>query len=71
MVTELEVMDQGFGPTERYILRYHKSASPAEEALDMGIPDAEDCESWTGFHYKDNQISVLLLRQARPSNMAA
>jgi hypothetical protein len=62
MVTELEVMGPGFGPSHRYVLRYRKSASAAEVALDMSIPEPEDCESWTGFHYKDNQLSVLLLR---------
>ena len=71
MVTELEVMGQGFGPSHRYILRYHKSASAPEVALDMSIPDAQECESWTGFHYKDNQLSVLLLREGRPSGMVA
>jgi hypothetical protein len=70
MVTELEVMGQGFGPSHRYILRYHKSESGAEVALDMSIPEAEECESWTGFHYKDNQLSVLLLRQGRSSAAA-
>ena len=67
MVTELEVMGQGFGPTHRYILRYHKSASAPEVALDMSIPDGEDCDGWTGFQYKNNQMSVLLLRQGRSS----
>ena len=70
MVTELEVMGQGFGPSHRYILRFHKSGSAAEVALDMSIPEPEECESWTGFHYKDNQLSVLLLRQGRSSEVA-
>ncbi len=33
----------------------------------MSIPDGEDCEGWTGFQYKNNQMSVLLLRQGRSS----
>ena len=70
MVTELEVMGQGLGPSHRYILRYHKTASAEEVALDMSIPEAQECESWTGFHYKDNQLSVLLLRQGRSSAAA-
>jgi hypothetical protein len=69
MVTELEVMGQGFGPSHRYILRYHKSESAAEVALDMSIPEAQDCESWTGFHYKNNQLSVLMPLQSRSSGM--
>jgi hypothetical protein len=61
MVTELELIGQGFGAGERYILRYHKTPSNSADRLEMSIPDA--ASAWSGFRYRDNEISVLLLHE--------
>jgi hypothetical protein len=69
IVTELELIGQGFGPGERYILRYHKTAPYSANRLEMSLPDV----AWrqlSGFCYRSNEISVLLLRQGRPSAVA-
>lgn len=62
MITELELMGQGFGPGERYMLRYHKSASDSANALDFGVPELRS-SSWMGFCYRNDEVSVLLQRQ--------
>ena len=59
MVTELELIGQGFGAGERYIVRYHKSPSGSADRLEMNIPDATS-SPWSGFRYRNNEISVLL-----------
>jgi hypothetical protein len=61
MVTELELIGQGFGAGERYILRYHKTPSDSGDHLEMSIPDATS-SPWSGFRYRNSEISVLLLR---------
>lgn len=67
MVTELEVMGEGFGPGQRYMLRYHRTAGTS--VFDLSIPDARSA-SWSGFRYRNNEVSVLLLRQGRSSAAA-
>ena len=70
MVTELELMGEGFGSGQQYLIRYHKTtAHPSISVFDMTIPDT-DTELWTGFRYRNNEISVLLLRQGRSSAAA-
>jgi hypothetical protein len=61
MVTELELIGQGFGAGERYILRYHKTPSDSSDRLEVSIPDATS-SPWYGFRYRNNEMSVLLLR---------
>ena len=65
MVTELELMGNGLGPNERYVLRYHRKTPTSSLRLEMRIPTAS--ASWSGFCYRNNEISMLLLRQGRPS----
>jgi hypothetical protein len=68
MTTELELMGKGFAAGEKYMLRYHKSAA-GSAGFDFGMPDL--CAViWTGFRYRDDQVSVLLQRQGRPSAAA-
>jgi len=62
MVTELELIGQGFGAGERYILRYHKTPSNLADRLEMSIPDAASA-SWSGFRYRNHELSVLLLHE--------
>jgi len=62
MVTELELIGQGFGAGERYILRYHKTPSDPTGRLEMNIPNAAS-SPWSGFRYRHNEISVLLPRE--------
>ncbi|HEY2384905.1 MAG TPA: hypothetical protein VGK48_27335 [Terriglobia bacterium] len=62
MVTELELMGQGFGPGEQYILRYHQTAPNSTDRLEMVIPEAPSAP-WSGFRYRNNEISVLMVRQ--------
>ncbi len=69
MVTELELTGQGFGAGQRYMLRYHKTASVSANSFDITIPEAASA-SWSGFRYRNNEISVLLLRQGRSSAAA-
>ena len=66
MVTELELLGEGFGPSQRYMLRYHKTASASTEAL---IPDGH-AALCSGFRYRNNEVSILLLRQGRSSAAA-
>jgi hypothetical protein len=68
MVTELELMGQGFGPGERYMLRYHRTASSSSQVFDVTVPD--DRSTWSGFRYRNNEVSILLLRQGRSSAAA-
>lgn len=63
MVTELEMMGAKFAGGERYLLRYHQTAGAERKIFDMSVPDAS--MSWSGFRYRDNQVSILLLRQGR------
>ena len=69
MITELELMGQGFGAGERYMLRYHKSSADSNGALDLGAADLRSA-SWMGFRYRNDEISVLLQRQGRSSAAA-
>ena len=69
MITELELMGAGFGAGERYMLRYHKSASDSTDAFDFGVADLRS-SSWMGFRYRNDEISVLLQRQGRSSAAA-
>ncbi len=66
MVTELELMGEGFGPGQQYMLRYHKTASAS---TDVYIPDVRK-SLWSGFRYRNNEVSILLLRQGRSSAAA-
>lgn len=68
MVTELEMMGQGFGPGERYILRFHKTRS-ASDRLDVADPDRTST-AWSGFCYRNNEMSMLVLRPGRSSGSA-
>ncbi len=68
MVTELELMGKAFGPGERYILRYHRSDEAQSKILDMSLP--ETSMSWSGFRYRNTEVSILLLRQGRSSAAA-
>ncbi len=68
MVTELEIVGASFGPGERYVLRYHRSHDAEHHVLAVGMQDAS--VSWNGFRYRDNEVSILLLRQGRPSTAA-
>jgi len=65
MITELELMGQGFGAGERYML-YHRSATDSNDAFDLGAADLRS-DSWMGFRYRNDEISVLLQRQGRSS----
>ena len=69
MITELELMGQGFGAGERYLLRYHQSASDSAIALDLGVADLRSV-SWMGFRYRNDEMSVVLQRQGRSSAAA-
>jgi hypothetical protein len=69
MITELELMGAGFAAGERYMLRYHQTESRSTNALDFSVPDLRGA-IWTGFRYRDDQISVLLQRQGRSSAAA-
>jgi len=62
MITELELIGTGFAAGERYMLRYHKSASNSTNVFDFGAPCPQSA-SWTGFLYRNDQVSVLLQRQ--------
>jgi len=68
MITELELMGNGFAAGEKYMLRYHKSAAESQK-FDFGIADLR-AVIWTGFRYRDDQVSVLLRRQGGPSARA-
>jgi hypothetical protein len=61
MITELELMGEGFHAGEQYLLRYHKPASHAVNGFDFDAPDLESL-SWSGFRYRNNEISILLDR---------
>ena len=66
MITELELMDAGFEAAEQYILRYRTPASDRANVFDLGNLDF--CSVlWTGFRYRDSQISILLERQGQSS----
>ena len=65
MITELELMGKACGAGERYVLRYHKSEGAEGKILDMSVPDSS--MSWSGFRYRNNEVSILLLRQGRSS----
>ena len=69
MITELELMGQGFGAGEQYMLRYHRSATDSDNAFDFGVADLPSA-SWMGFRYRNDEISVLLQRQGRSSAAA-
>jgi hypothetical protein len=69
MVTELESIGNGFGPGERYILRYHRTTPNSTVRLEMNVPEAPSL-AWSGFCYRNNEISMLLLRQGRSSAAA-
>jgi len=69
MITELELMGQGFGAGERYMLRYHKSSSNSENAFDLNVADLGSI-SWMGFRYRNDEMSVVLERQGRPTSAA-
>ena len=68
MITELELIGKGFAAGEKYMLRYHRSAA-APEKFDFAIPDLR-ARIWTGFRYRDDQVSVLLQREGQPSAAA-
>ena len=69
MVTELELTGRGFGAGQTYMLRYHKTASINGNGFEITIPEAASA-SWSGFRYRNNEVSVLLLRQGRSSAAA-
>ena len=64
MITELELMGQGFGAGETYMLRYHKSTSDSSNAFDFGVADFRSL-SWSGFRYRNEEVSVLVQRQGQ------
>ena len=66
MITELELMGTGFGVGERYMLRYHRPIATTNDAFDFGASDLSGV-IWTGFRYREDQVSVLLQRQGRSS----
>jgi hypothetical protein len=68
MITELELMG-GFGAGERYLLRYHQSASDSAIALGLGVADLRSV-LWMGFRYRNDEVSVLLERQGQSSAVA-
>jgi hypothetical protein len=51
-------MGQGFGPGERYLLRYHRSESNSSPIFDVTVPDAGS--TWSGFRYRKDEVSVLV-----------
>jgi hypothetical protein len=61
MVTELELIGQGFGPGERYMLRCHRTESNSSQIFDVTVPDERS--TWSGFRYRNDEVSVLLQRQ--------
>ena len=63
MVTELELMGNVSGPGERYVLRCHKPRGAEGMGLDVGVPNAS--MSWSGFRYRNTEVSILLLRRER------
>ena len=69
MVTELEMMGQGFGPGEQYILRYHQTAANSIGRLEMVIPDPRSAD-WSGFRYRNNEISLLMVPEGLASAKA-
>jgi hypothetical protein len=69
MITELELMGQGFGAGERYMLRYHRSTSDSANTIDLSVADLPSL-AWMGFRYRNDEISVLLQRQGRSSAAA-
>jgi hypothetical protein len=62
MVTQLESIGNGLGPGERYILRYHRTTPTSSVPLDVSVPKTASA-SWPGLCYRNNEISMLLLRQ--------
>ena len=66
MITELELVGGGLDAGDRYMLRYQMPASDSVNVFDVGNPDLRSV-SWTGFRYRDEQISVLLQRQGQSS----
>ena len=66
MISELELMDEQFAAGEQYILRYRMPAPGEANVFDLGNPDFRSV-LWTGFRYRDDQISVLLERQGQSS----
>jgi hypothetical protein len=69
MITELELMGAGFGKGERYMLRYHRPIAAPTDAFNFDASNLPEAV-WTGFRYRDDQISVLLQRQGRSSAAA-
>jgi len=69
MITELELMGAGFGKGERYMLRYHRPIATTTDALDFAASNQPGI-IWTGFQYREDQISVLLQRQGQSSGAA-
>jgi hypothetical protein len=65
MITELELIGAGFRAGERYLLRYHKPGSDSTNGFDFGLPDLSSV-SWSGFRYRNNEISILMERQTEP-----
>ena len=61
MITELELMGEGFGPGERYMLRYHQTESNSSQIFDVTVPDERS--TWSGFRYRNDEVSVLVQRQ--------
>ena len=69
MVTELESMGQGFGPGEQYVLRYHQTTQDSSDRLVMIIPDTRST-TWSGFRYRNNELSVLMAHEGPASAKA-
>jgi hypothetical protein len=68
MGTELELMGGSFGTGELYKLRYHRAASNTADMLDAAVPGARTI--WSGFRYRNNEVSILLASDARSSATA-
>lgn len=60
------MMGQGFGPGEQYIVRYHQTTPNSTGGLEMAIPDTRS-DAWSGFRYRNNEISLLMVRQGLAS----
>jgi hypothetical protein len=64
MITELELMGTGFAKGEQYMLRYHRPQSSTKDAFDFSASNLPGV-IWTGFRYREDQVSVLLGRRGQ------
>ena len=69
VVTELELTGHDLGSGEWYVLRCHQAASASANSFDIPVPEPSSA-SWSGFRYRNNEVSILLQRQGRSSTAA-